>query len=117
MFDVLLDILEAALLGGLLRVLHIGEELLLVNLHVHLSNEDAVSGDAVALAKNDDVAYDEVLAVDGLSGAHVSTEHIDFIVLDFLLKEQELLLLAPVAEGLDQTGEKDGECDGRGVYP
>jgi len=89
----------------------------LVDFHIHLGDENAVSGGAVTLFEQNDVADDEILAEDGLRGAHVTTEHINFVVLDFLLKEQELLLLTPIAEGLDQTSEQDSEGDRGSINP
>ena len=47
----------------------------------------------------------------------MASKHINLVVLDLLLEKEELLLLTPVAEGLDQTGEKDGDEDGEGVDP
>ena len=47
----------------------------------------------------------------------MASKHINLVVLDLLLEKEELLLLTPVAEGLDQTGEKDGDEDREGVDP
>jgi len=47
----------------------------------------------------------------------VASKHINLVVLDLLLKKEELLLLAPIAQGLDQTGKKDSDEDRGGVDP
>ena len=86
-------------------------------MHVHLSDEEAVGGDAVTLVEQNDVTNNKVLGVDGLSGAVLATEHGDFLVHDLGLETQELLLFTPVTEGLDHGGKEDGEVDGDGLEP
>ena len=61
-----LDILVRALLGDHLGILLVLEELLLIDAHIHLLDEQAVSGNTVALTKQNDVANDDVLAENGL---------------------------------------------------
>ena len=86
-------------------------------MHVHLLDQDAVSGHAIALVEEDDVANDEIFAEDGLGGAVLAAEDSDLFVLDLVLEAQELLLFTPVAEGLDHGGKEDGEVDGDGFEP
>jgi len=114
---VLLDILVGALLSDAFRSWSIAIELLLINMHVHLLDKEAVSGDAVTLVEQNDVANNKVLNVDGLRGAVLATEYGDFLVHDLLLEAQELLLFTPVTEGLDHGGKEDGEVDGDGLEP
>ena len=47
----------------------------------------------------------------------MASKHVNLVVLDLLLKKEELLLLTPIAQGLDQTGEKDSDEDRGGVDP
>ena len=79
--------------------------------------KEAVSGDAITLVEQDDVADDEVLNVDSLAGAVLAAENLNLLVHDLLLEAQELLLLAPVAQSLDHASEDDGEEDGEGFEP
>jgi hypothetical protein len=56
LLDILIGVFEAALFDGELGANLVGEELFLVNFHVHLLDQDAVGRDAVALTEEDDVA-------------------------------------------------------------
>jgi len=62
----LLSVEVALLLRNHLGALLVREELLLVNLHVHLLDEQAVSGNTVTLTKQHHVANDDVLAENSL---------------------------------------------------
>ena len=106
-----------ALLDSVFGAHHVGEERLLVDVHIHFLDENAVGRDAVALVKEDDVANDEIFAVDGLGGSVLATKNSDLFVLDLILEAQELLLFTPVAECLDHGGKEDGEVDGDGFEP
>lgn len=108
---VLLDIVVRALFDGHFRVIDMLVELLLVNLHVHLFDADAVSWDAVALVEVDDVTNNKVRDVDSLASAVLATEDSHFFVHDFLAESQELLLLTPITEGLDGGGEENSEVN------
>lgn len=116
-FSVLVaGLLLSQLLGTHLHVLlgreHISrEERKLVNLHVHLLKEHAIGWNAVTLSKEEDVTDDNFPVEDCLASACVATEHVTFVILDFILKKQELLLLAPIAESLDETSEENGKED------
>jgi hypothetical protein len=92
-------------------------ELLLVDVHIHFLDEKAVGGDAVTLVEKDDVANDEIFAIDSLGGAILTAQNSDFLVHDLGLEAQELLFFAPVAESLDCGGEEDGKVDGDGLEP
>jgi len=85
--------------------------------HIHLLDEEAVSWDTVTLVKEDDVTDDEVLDIDSLGGAILATQDGDFLVHDFGLETQELLLFAPITESLDHSGKEDSEVDGDGLEP
>ena len=91
------------------------EELDLVNLHVHFFEKEAVSRHAITLSEHDDVTNDNIPVQDGNACTTSSSKHIAHIVLDFILKKQELLLLAPITERLNQASEEDGEPDGGSV--
>ena len=86
-------------------------------MHIHLLDQDAVGGHAIACVEKDDVANDEIFAVDGLGGAVLATEDRDFLILDLILEAQELLLFTPITEGLDHGGKEHGEVDGDGFEP
>ena len=73
----------------------------LINFHVHLINKEAISGDAVALVKQDDIADDELIHKDGLGGAVLASKDSNLFIHDFLAELQELLFLAPIADSLD----------------
>jgi len=47
----------------------------------------------------------------------VTTKYIHFIVLNLFLEEEELLLLAPVTEGLNQASEENSEEDCCRIHP
>ena len=114
---VLLCVGVGALLDSVLGAVHVGEERLLVDVHIHFLDENAVGRDAVALVEEDDVANDEIFAEDGLGGAVLAAEDSDLFVLDLVLEAQELLLFTPIAESLDHGGKEDGEVDGDGFEP
>ncbi len=115
--DVHLDVVVAALLFGHFRVHHVWVELFLVDLHIHLLDEEAVGGATVTLVKKDNVTNDEVLNIDGLGGSVGTAEDGNFFVHNFLTEAQKLLLFTPVAKGLDQSGEKHGKVDRDGLEP
>ena len=109
--NVFFAVLVGALLGGSLGSIHVREVLLLVNVHIHFFDKEAVSGDAIALLKEDDVTDDEVLDVDGLGSAVLASEDGHFLAHNFLAQFEELFLFAPVTDGLDGAGKKHGEED------
>jgi len=86
-------------------------------MHVHLFDKEAISWDAVTLVEVNDVTNNKVLDVDSLAGAILATEDSNFFVHDFLTESQELLLLTPVTESLDGSGEENGEVDGGSLDP
>lgn len=47
----------------------------------------------------------------------MTTKYIHFIVLNLFLEEEELLLLAPVTEGLNQASEENSEEDCCRIHP
>ena len=106
-----LDILVRALLGDHLGILLVLEELLLIDAHIHLLNEQAVSWDTVSLVEEDDITDNEVTRVNGLGGTRLTAKDSYFFINNFLLEPQELLLLAPVAESLDRGSKEHGEVD------
>jgi len=108
---VLLLVTVTALLHGSFETLHVRIELLLVDAHVHLLNEQTVSRHAVALLQKDDVTDDQVLHIDCRGGAILAAKYSGFLIHDLRSQTQELPLLAPVAEGLDQAGENDCEIN------
>ena len=112
MLDITLHVVIAALLAGQLSTFDVGVELFLVNLHIHLFEENAVGRDALTFAEKDDVTDHKVPVVNLLSRTAVATDNIDRVLLDLLLEHQELLLLAPVAERLNDASEEDSEGDG-----
>ena len=83
----------------------------MVNLHVHLLDEHAVSRHTVTLIEDDDVTNNEVFDVDSLRSTVLATEDNTFLIHDFGAESQELLLLTPIAEGLDQAGESNSDID------
>ena len=92
-------------------------ELLLVDVHIHFLDQDGVSGDTIALVKEDDVANNNILGVDSLRGAVLATKYDNLLILNLVLEAQELLLFTPVTEGLDHGGKEDGEVDGDRFEP
>ena len=114
---VLLGILVGALFDSVVSTNDVWENLNLVNVHIHLLDKEAVSWDAVTLVKENDVTDDEVFDIDSLGGAILATQDSDFLVHDFGLETQELLLFAPVTESLNHSGKEDSEVDGDGFEP
>lgn len=108
---ILLNGLVGALLLNRLGAIGVGEELLLVDSHIHLFEEEAVSGDAVTLVDKDDVTDDEVGYVDGLGCAVLTTQYCHLFVHDLFAESQELLLFAPITEGLNCGREEHGKVD------
>ena len=114
---VLLGVAIGALLHSVVRSWHIRVDLLLVDMHIHFLDQDAVSGDAIALVEEDDVANNDILRVDSLGGAVLATKYDNLLILNLVLQAQELLLFTPVTEGLDHGGKEDGEVDGDRFEP
>lgn len=92
-------------------------KLSLVDVHIHFLDKEAISGDTVTLVEEDDIAYNEIFAIDSLGSAVLTTQNSDFLVHDLGLEAQELLFFAPVAEGLDKGGKEDGKVDGDRLKP
>ena len=67
------------------------------------------------MIEDDDVADNEVFDVDGLRGTGLATEDDTLLIHDFGAESQELFLLAPVTEGLDQAGKANSEEDRKGL--
>ena len=86
-------------------------------MHVHFFDENAVSGDTVALAEEDNVTNDQLANHNSLGGAILTTEDSTLLVHDFAAEAEELFLLTPVAEGLDESSEEHSEVDRDGLEP
>ena len=63
--------------------MYVGIVVLLVSLHIHLFDEQAVSRYAVTLVEQNDIANDEAASVDGLGGSVLPSEHSNFLVHNF----------------------------------
>ena len=109
--DIVFDVNIGALLCDHFRTIIIREEEFLVNFHVHLFDKHAISRHTVTLIKDYYVTDNEVFGVDGLRGTRLATEDHTLLILDFSAESQELLLLAPITEGLDQAGEGNSDID------
>jgi hypothetical protein len=109
--DIFFDVNIGALFCNHLRTFIIGVEELLINLHVHLFNEHAVSRHTVTLIEDDDVTDNEVFDVDSLRGTVLATEDDTLLIHDFGAESEELLLFTPITEGLDHAGEANSDID------
>jgi hypothetical protein len=72
-----------ALLNSFFGICYVRIVILLINLHVHLFDKYAISGDAVSLVKQNDITNDKLINVDGLRGSILTSENSDFLIHDF----------------------------------
>ena len=69
----------------------------LINRDVHLFNQNAIGWYAISLVDVYDVAHNQVPHRNTLYSSESATVHSDILVVDLILKLQELVLLDPVA--------------------
>ena len=89
----------------------------MVNKHIHLTNEDAISRHAVSSFKKYNVTDNEVVHKDTLASAVLSTENGNFLQVDFFLEVEELLLLSVIAVRGDKCCKDHSEGDREGLKP
>ena len=71
----------------------------LVNLNVHLFNQNAVSWNAISLFEIDDISNNNITNWNLLDGSMSSSVNCNNLVVNLILQFQILSLLNPVAEG------------------
>jgi hypothetical protein len=93
------------------------EELGLVNKHIHLTNEKTVSRDAVSSFKKHNVANDKIVHEDTLACTVLAAENGNFLLIDFILEVEELLLLSVITDGGDKGSKDHSEGHREGLKP
>ena len=106
-----------ALLGRTGRGFSVWVVFLLVDGHVHLLNQEAVSRDTVSCSEQDNVTNDEVADGYTCRGAILASEDGSLLVQNFLSEVQELSFLSVITDRSNEGGKDDSEMDGDGLNP